>query len=206
MKNSNLKHLRTAVCLVIFSSAEGFAYAQEERSPLLPDTVTFSVIGGSPNLQTGFDLGYMISEKDSISATYVYNMRLMSEDRSSMAAVKWKHFWGNTFYTNLGLGYLSSQWREDFGGASADAHMVDLAESSIALNVAVGNRWEWQSGFLLGCDWVALDVPIYRIDGPYSVDKDSYDAEWYTDGMNERKNDRPTSQLSLAKLYAGWKF
>lgn len=78
--------------------------------------------------------------------------------------VRMKNYWGNSFYTNLGLGMrkISINGSVDFevnGTVVLADEKISVDVSSTVLDFAIGNKWQFEN-FNIGCDWVGFLVPI----------------------------------------------
>lgn len=73
-----------------------------------------------------------------------------------------KKFLRNTFYLRYGANYRSVDYQYSsanwFGGTSAEEYA--FKGTAFAVSLGLGNQWQWQSGFTLGCEWLAIEVPF----------------------------------------------
>ncbi len=90
-----------------------------------------------------------------------YEDRLMRFDIHVMQTqVRWKYFLGQSFYFAGGLGHRDAKFKLQANGTSGQDLMADFKVFSTQLNIAVGNTWMFDSGLFLGCEWLALSLPI----------------------------------------------
>lgn len=77
----------------------------------------------------------------------------------SSLAVSYKKFVSNSFYFLSGLSYreVKFNFSENFG--SILDYASDFEGSAIALDISIGNQWQWEN-FTLGCDWIGGSLPI----------------------------------------------
>ncbi len=72
-----------------------------------------------------------------------------------------RYFFGNSFNVTGGLGLRSATIKYEVDAPSIVTHVdgkIDI--QSIVLPVFIGNRWTWDSGFTIGCDWIGIMIPI----------------------------------------------
>jgi hypothetical protein len=44
---------------------------------------------------------------------------------------------------------------------SSENYGFDLSASAASIELAIGNRWSWDSGVTFGVDWIGLNIPVY---------------------------------------------
>lgn len=73
-----------------------------------------------------------------------------------------RYFLGNSFNATGGLGLRSATITYDaqVGSGSAIALKGKVEIQSIVLPVYIGNRWTFDSGFTIGCDWIGAMIAI----------------------------------------------
>ena len=80
----------------------------------------------------------------------------VSEYRYSLLA---RRFVGNSFHTIFGL--YKDDFRAELGtDVVDDASLDDLRVEVIGVALGLGNRWQWESGFTFGIDWIRMNMPL----------------------------------------------
>lgn len=102
--------------------------------------------------------------------------------------LRYTRFFGNSFYLASGFGYRDfhgqvsklSQRIDIEGSDEWDSRIqfYDLKQKDLGFEIAVGNRWQWQS-YSMGFDWLGTYLPVIKIAhsrrrdaDPENVDKD----------------------------------
>lgn len=79
---------------------------------------------------------------------------------SRMTSVRWKQWWGNSFYTNLGLARRVTALEATLDPVTgSDEVSARIELTSLGADLQVGNRWQWDR-FTLGCDWLGFFYPV----------------------------------------------
>jgi hypothetical protein len=68
-----------------------------------------------------------------------------------------KRFYGNSFYTQIGISYLNSKF-DDYSGHSISKPnngIVKRSYAGVSGNIRIGNQWQWDN-LTIGCDWVGV--------------------------------------------------
>jgi hypothetical protein len=119
--------------------------------------------GAALTIGTGGAVGYYLTPNSLLELSYVAGSSdyLFIAIESALAELRWKKFWGNSFYTNLGLGYRDIGLKADLDLFNDPGSKINrtLGAQSLGVNLALGNRWQWEN-FTIGCDWLGLFVPI----------------------------------------------
>jgi len=108
-------------------------------------------------------------------------------------SLRMKRFWGNSFYTNVGIGSreIGGKTRIGtiFGDSSAD---VEIGATSLVAEIAIGNKWQWKN-FGMGCDWFGTMVPLLKLS--------EKDTSEHLDTLDQEERDKRKNDLaSLAKV------
>ena len=90
---------------------------------------------------------------------------LFARIHNGLTTLHLKSFWGNSFYTNLGVGSRSLGYSFDFPTIDGQGQITGFSEaykidnSVLGVDFSIGNRWQWET-FTIGCDWVGTFVPL----------------------------------------------
>jgi hypothetical protein len=102
-----------------------------------------------------------------------------------------KFFVGNSFFFSAGLGYRIIETNIRVSSvAERDIYIAtNTKSSSICLDIGLGNRWQFDSGFYIGGNWFAAVIPLAS----------SYTATTESGGSDESIDDVAESNKDLAK-------
>ncbi len=120
-----------------------------------------------------------------------------------------KHFWSNSFYSNIGLSFIKQISNSSFsildGFDARDTYSVNR----IALFTGIGNRWQFDS-FTIGCDWVGYGIGISKSNETFQLGDSSSASFAQQDSIQERRdnarNESLRNQLYLLNLHMGASF
>lgn len=116
-----------------------------------------------------------------------------------------KKYWGNSFYTNLGLGSRTIGVKGDSFSTLGEEDSLSFDESttSFVVDFGIGNKWQFEN-FTIGCDWIGALIPISSTTNtnlPNDLnEEDRKDLENSWEGIGE------TTTPYLLKLYLGLSF
>lgn len=135
------------------------AMRQGKKFSLVVEPIGFAV-GVIPSF--GAAAGMYLDSNSIVEASYVKGGIdfLFIEIESSLAEVRWKQFFGNSFYMNLGAGYRTITFKatlEPITGNDDISSQFDV--NSFGASIGIGNRWQWDN-FTIGCDWIGYFVPF----------------------------------------------
>lgn len=94
----------------------------------------------------------------------------------------YKHFFGNSFYTKLGVDYRSISISDIDLLYTKQSGTIGEAETIVG-NAAIGNQWQWEN-FTMGCDWIGVNPPLTVLNTKYDSanlndsDKNDLDRSW----------------------------
>lgn len=81
--------------------------------------------------------------------------------QGSAGYVYGRYFIGNSFNMMAGLGVRTATIKYTMEEESLNLKLNGKIEiQSITVPVFIGNRWTFQSGFTLGCDWIGAFIPL----------------------------------------------
>ncbi len=160
----------------------------------------------APLVSMGFSAGYYLNPDAILELDYsqgAQNM-LFFEIYGTTYDLRVKKFWGNSFYTNLGLGSRKIGVRDAFDSLTSNiiTYEIDLSATSTVVDFAIGNRWQWDY-FTLGCDWIGVMAPLSSkssINNTFVDDVDSSSRKDMEDAL-DRLGKLPTYQL--LRFYLG---
>jgi hypothetical protein len=180
--------------------------------------ITAILLGVGPSLSSSLGLqgSYFLNRNSLVtlevtSGTLTSNANISvagSQSGSSMdlktksIGAHFKHFTGNSFYYRLGADLRTADYSYTYNGTNSDFYK--FKGSSIALNLQIGNQWQWDN-FTLGCDWIGLSVPLTsRIsDESLSATAPSYYSSWRT---SDEELFVKNTHLNLLRFYLGASF
>jgi hypothetical protein len=124
-------------------------------------------IGFIPFPVRGLALGYYLTPSNLLELSYAQGETdfLLARIENSMASLRLKTFWGNSFYTNIGLGSRMIGYSFRFSEIDSEGNYTgrtdetNMQNNVLGSDFAIGNRWQWES-FTIGCDWFGLFTPI----------------------------------------------
>ena len=80
---------------------------------------------------------------------------------ASIIMIHARYFVGNSFYVSGGLGQRTITADFDIQSTLIDYGIKSNIEAkSTSFMVAIGNQWQWDSGFSLGVEWIGYIVPL----------------------------------------------
>lgn len=77
----------------------------------------------------------------------------------SLLAANYKKFVNNSFYFLSGVSYREVKFNFSENFSSFFDYTSDFEGKAIALDISIGNQWQWKN-FTLGCDWIGGSLPI----------------------------------------------
>lgn len=156
----------------------GISYGKEDLTSQGADAeeTSSSGSGGSSGSTTG---GEPIVETEQLDLTFTY------------ANAIGKFFVGNSFFFSAGLGYriIETNIRVSSVAERGIYIATNTKSTSICLDIGLGNRWQFDSGFYIGGNWFAAAIPLAS----------SYTATTESGGSDESIDDVAESNKDLAK-------
>ena len=144
----------------------------------------------------------------------------METNQAQVGVLRFKNFFGNSFYTNTGFGARQST----FTGVSPDgASEFNLAANEAIysqsfadaiLEFSIGNKWQI-SYFNIGVDWIGILAPISKIrlpNGGNELDSGTgaasaeNDNQFFADTVDQLKPQNSPGTTFSSKLYIGFAF
>lgn len=102
---------------------------------------------------------------------------------ASTLGANYKHFFGNSFYTKIGVDHRSISISDiNLFGYTANQYGSNEAQSLVG-NFAIGNQWQWEN-FIMGCDWIGINPHLTTLKATYDTtgmsakDKKDLDESW----------------------------
>ncbi|MEN9809209.1 MAG: hypothetical protein RLZZ488_776 [Pseudomonadota bacterium] len=127
---------------------QGYAAANDKSSYSTSEQLRnqrsyFLGIKGSETFES---LGFEIGKYGSDNEAYGFNMQVHSILATSHFFGLFKRWYlGNSFHTQMGLGYgVSYNWEKS-------------KQSGLGVYLAIGNEWHFSSGLIIGCDWLSVN-------------------------------------------------
>lgn len=129
----------------------------------------------------GAEVGYFLSpdtllEVGAMHATFEF---FDFKSTQTLLTVDWHHFVGNSFYVFAGAGMrMMEATSSDFVlSSSSEEYVSTHANTSVVAQGGIGNRWQWDSGFTLGCDWVGYAYPVAELSRSSSYEGEPSEEE-----------------------------
>ena len=153
--------------------------------------------------------------KDELSNDVFFKKVHEASASAEVAAITARYFFGNSFYVNGGLGQRKVSLALDVESELLDYRARGKIETnSVVALIGIGNQWQWDNGFSLGCEWIGASIPLTSSNsGEYkelsrngtALADDS--AEEANDDISEVARDLGKATLGRAlMLSAGWAF
>ena len=94
-----------------------------------------------------------------------------AEGKAFDIAVRYKQFFGNSFYGYVGPSYRQTDatLKLRVTNGTVTSPSVDIASVTmrdLGVDGAIGHAWQW-SKFTMGCDWVGVHIPVVRFKNDY---------------------------------------
>lgn len=134
------------------------------------------------NYTSGIYGGFYLTPNQVLTLRYNQGMTFSDGDSMSAMSANLKSFWGNSFYTVVGIGSRSYEYNHseksifDTTEDEGDIETYKISASSIGLEAGIGNQWTF-GAFTLGTDWVGVWVPL-------STSGTELETEEYYDSRN----------------------
>jgi hypothetical protein len=122
--------------------------------------------------------------------------------KSELYELRYKRFWGNSFYTNIGPGLRTFRVSSPLVAALAKSESFEAEDSDIVLGLSVGNRWQWQH-FLIGCDWIGVHLPLANVSSSVGEPTKSESSEEYNKRKSDWDNFGKNSTYQILRFYLG---
>lgn len=164
-----------------------------------------SAVGGIPT--SGLAGGYYLDSNSIVEGSYVSGSTdiLFLKVKATLVEARYKKFWGNSFYTNLGVGYRTIEIGASLAPLTGSKDIdSSLSVSSIGASVGIGNRWQWES-FTIGCDWIGTFIPLTTT-GETKVNEPSADASDIKRTEKEAEDLGKASSGQILRFYLGVSF
>jgi hypothetical protein len=176
-------------------------------------SITAEPIGFAPLPVFGAAAAYYLTPNQLLEVSYAQGEidLLITKINNSLASLHLKSFWGNSFYTNLGvaqrtLGYSFLISEIDNNGNFTTRSREFLANNSaFGVDFSIGNRWQWGT-FSLGCDWVGIFLPV-AVTGETTVEANSsYDPQDIEEANRDMDRFSETGTAQFLRFYLGVSF
>ncbi len=199
---------RTATGKVIVSRDEvvfndsSEALREGKEWSLVFEPIGFSV---APIASYGLAAGAYLSSDMIMEASYAHGKTdfLIFNIFSDYTALHLKKFWGNSFYTNTGFAMRKLGAGFDLESIATGASDLKASSSttSIGVELAIGNRWQWDT-FTLGCDWIGAFLPIAKISDDIDMPAGAKESE-KKEAQDDWDNLAKTHNYQLLRFYLG---
>lgn len=167
------------------------------------------------------ELNLAIGEASSNQSVVPGQLELKKVQRTENVILRLKKFWGNSFYTNSGVGARRSNIT---GVSNLDPEITGYTQGQIysksradaVFEFSIGNRWQLSS-FNIGADWLGLMAPISKIrlpndgnnlEGGSAATSGAIAAENETlnSSVLDEKFDKELGTTFSSKFYVGYSF
>ncbi|WP_413290177.1 hypothetical protein [Bdellovibrio sp. HCB337] len=221
----NFKYLAMNASLSLLMALPAFG-AQKEMVTVVPRT--HSVIEGSsehkrinqdymvttqllgfavaPFFGLGLNLGMYLDRNDILQLEMASGVLplIIANVRASVVGVNWKHFYGNSFYTKLGVDHRSITVENlDYENGQFTNSTVVGTANALTGNIAIGNQWQWDS-FTMGCDWIGFNPSVLTLESKYRTT--NMDPDEARDLNREWKSVAKTNSYQFMRFYLGASF
>lgn len=124
------------------------------------------------------------------------------------ASVRFKQFWTNSFYTDLGGGLRSMERilhfdRYTFSGVDTATEYRGKTVSLVG-DVAIGNAWQFDN-FIIGADWFGVMVPVIKVQETETFSDERIKQASETK-IKEFRKDRQAVSGQALRFYCGASF
>lgn len=198
-----MRFARTLLISTILSSATfaaeepTAAKAEESRSPTSAEnrdgsnvTLSYSVFSTGLILpKRGPALSYISSRHWTFELEYLrgdvglgYKGVSFASFEEELLLGQVRYYGGNLF--NFIFGFGERKYTLDLGSDEVESLAPDAPNAKLlevrnqVIDFGIGNRWQWEKGFTLGVDWLALIIPVGKgtVDAPLVeyVEDDDY--------------------------------
>ena len=133
------------------------------------------------------------------------------DGRAFDIAIRYKQFFGNSFYGYIGPAYrqteatLKLRSTSSAGVTSSSVDIASAAMRDLGLDGAIGNAWQW-SNFTMGCDWIGLHVPIARFRNDYDDKGYITSVKQVNDARRSFVNQARGPAFMMLRFYVGASF
>lgn len=164
----------------------------------------------SPAISSGFGVGVFLNRNNLIQLDATegsFPILFFSALKTKTISGSWKHFYGNSFYTKVGIAYRKIALYDRMDSSSSNTmtfgREYGLSEV-LAADLSLGNQWQW-ANFTLGCDWIGLMVPVGTM-------RSTYDSTGISSEYDRRDLDNTWNRIAkitsaqLLRFYIGASF
>lgn len=139
----------------------------------------------APIPSVGINAGMYLNRNDiiQIEASFGTLPYFFFNLKSRTLGANYKHFFGNSFYTKIGVDHRTiSISNINLFGYSDSNNSANEAQSLVG-NFAIGNQWQWEN-FTVGCDWIGANPHLatlkanYDTTGISDANKKELDESW----------------------------
>ena len=199
----------------------------------LDNAMSLDVEGGfsvAPAISTGVALGAFVSHNTVFELSYAKGaadlgikeaipgqLEFQSVLDTEVATLRFKNFFGNSFYTNTGVGARKSTITANPSLVAdilpvGDGPLFSQSRADAVFEFSIGNKW--QASFVtFGIDWVGLMAPISKIrlenGGNNLPEEDNFQAITQYNGQepfDKSEFDRDLGTTFSSKIYVGFSF
>ncbi len=175
-------------------------------------SLTVELVGFAPFPVRGAGIGYYLTPDNILELSYSSGETdfLFTRVSNSMSSLHLKTFWGNSFYTNLGVASRMFGYRFDFTEVDADGNFTSrnssfgLQNKVLGADFTIGNRWQWDT-FTIGCDWIGAFVP-FATTGSTEVISKNYSPEDIQDANEAMDRFGKQGSIQFLRFYLGVSF
>ncbi|RZA26955.1 MAG: hypothetical protein EOP10_01905 [Proteobacteria bacterium] len=182
--------------------------SEAKRDPQKLELI-LDVIGFTPSPTFGLAAGYFLTPNQVLTFRYAQITGILSGDTASVFGGGLKSFWGNSFFTHVGLSsrsynldYSSYKLNDNF--EVENQYVISAKPKSIGANIAIGNQWQW-SHFTLGCEWVGLFIP-FSTTGTEFTDPDANTDYSRVEEINSDIDELKGTRYAFLRFYIGLTF
>ncbi len=199
-----VRKTRSGKRIVKLQSDEVLEGSSEDHRQNKMFSLTWEMFGLIEVPASGGSLGYYITPDNIMEISHVEGRWNVTREKTKFTSIRLKTFWGNSFYSNLGLAARSEAYTSypNIYYESTYYDGVVVRENALGVDFAIGNRWQWEN-FTMGCDWVGFFSPMSK---NLKVIDDRGQSDEYIQAALNDDSYRGTGSLQLLRFYLGLSF
>lgn len=158
----------------------------------------------APFISVGLNGGMYLDRNNILQLEYASGLfpLIIVNFKATTVGLNWKHFYGNSFYTKLGVDHRKISLEDYDPSTSSSGEVLGIA-TALTGNIAIGNQWQWDT-FTLGCDWIGYNPSLLPLESHYRTSlSDTNDA---VEIESDWKRLAQTQSFQLMRFYLGASF
>lgn len=143
-----------------YSFLESRHNRKNKRFDIVASPLSFKTYASYPY---GLTLGYYLSHDQEIELDYntgkMYWWGYKAQLKERSVVLRYKHYWGNSFYSHVGYGTRSINVEGSETEGISEKYSFKLNYQTKVIDVGIGNKWQWDN-YTMGADWIGFLFPI----------------------------------------------